>query len=103
MEWMEPEMCFLSREDKKKKKKKSGKAEVEQHKPSLVKSFVPGLVIEELSKGEPDGTKARAGDIFWYYNNNILSEMRSGEDEIYADLTTTSKIETCLNVLLARQ
>lgn len=32
-----------------------------------------------------------------------ITYSRSGEDEIYADLTTTSKVETCLNVLLARQ
>ncbi|PHT25557.1 hypothetical protein CQW23_34821 [Capsicum baccatum] len=58
---------ILSNEDEKKKikkKKKSrhnGKQEVEQDKPSLVKSFDSGLVIEELSEGKPRGKKAFVG------------------------------------------
>ncbi|KAG5583275.1 hypothetical protein H5410_053902 [Solanum commersonii] len=55
---------FLSNEDKKKKKKKSqqdGKAKLEQDEPSFVKSSVPGLVIEELSKGKSGGKKAYTG------------------------------------------
>ncbi|PHT71274.1 Peptidyl-prolyl cis-trans isomerase FKBP15-3 [Capsicum annuum] len=57
---------ILSTEDKKKKKKKkksrhNGKQEVEQDKPSLVKSFDSGLVIEELSEGKPRGKKAFVG------------------------------------------
>ncbi|PHT27460.1 putative peptide/nitrate transporter [Capsicum baccatum] len=58
---------ILSNEDEKKKKKKkkksrhNGKQEVEQDKPSLVKSFDSGLVIEELSEGKPRGKKAFVG------------------------------------------
>lgn len=72
-------MCFffssppstLSISDKKKKKKKkksrhNGKQEVEQDKPSLVKSFDSGLVIEELSEGKPRGKKAFVGLKVWF-------------------------------------
>ncbi|KAM3339755.1 hypothetical protein P3S68_029624 [Capsicum galapagoense] len=68
-------MCFffssplstLSITDEKKQKKKkkksrhNGKQEVEQDKPSLVKSFDSGLVIEELSEVKPSGKKSFVG------------------------------------------
>ncbi|PHT25817.1 Peptidyl-prolyl cis-trans isomerase FKBP53 [Capsicum baccatum] len=62
-----PPLSTLSISDEKKKKKKkkksrhNGKQEVEQDKPSLVKSFDSGLVIEELSEGKPRGKKAFVG------------------------------------------
>ncbi|KAH0723493.1 hypothetical protein KY285_006039 [Solanum tuberosum] len=61
---------FLTNEDKKKMREERKKklqqrreavAKVKQDNPSLVKSFVPRLVIEELSKGTPGGRKAYPG------------------------------------------